>query len=248
MIKYFFVIALLISGSLYVQAQELKAVNYQDENQKLSGLVTSNANQKLPGVLILPAWKGIDQEAKTAALALEKQGYIALIADIYGEGNIPEDNEAASKIASQYKNDFQTYQHRIALALAELERTGANGQKIAVIGYCFGGTGTLEVARANMKVDGIVCIHGGYAKDAARENKPIRTKVLVEHAADDKSISKEDYDNLVQELNDGKADWQIITYANSEHTFTDPASKDYNPIMAQRSWNHTLLFLKEILN
>jgi dienelactone hydrolase len=51
----------------------------------------------------------------------------------------------------------------------------------------------------------------------------------------------------VKEMNDGKADWQIITYANSKHTFTNPESKDYNPVMAERAWNHTLLFLKEIL-
>lgn len=244
--EYLIVIAMVIGGEFTIQAQDLKVVDYQDESQKMSGLVTANSNQKLPGVLILPAWKGIDDESKAAALALEKQGYIALIADIYGEGNIPRDNEAASKIASKYKNDFKTYQHRIALALAELEKTGANGQKTAVIGYCFGGTGALEVARANMNVDGIVCIHGGYAKDPARENEKIQTKVLIEHAADDKSISKADYDNLLQELNEGKADWQIITYANSKHTFTNPASQDYNPVMAQRAWDHTLLFLKEI--
>ena len=77
--KYLFVIMLLISGQSYVQAQKLKPVNYQDGNQKLSGLITSNAGKNLPGVLILPAWKGIDNEAKTAALELEKQGYIAFI-------------------------------------------------------------------------------------------------------------------------------------------------------------------------
>lgn len=55
MMKYLFIITLLIGGQLHVQAQELKVVNYHDENQKLSGLVTSNADQKLPGVLILPA-------------------------------------------------------------------------------------------------------------------------------------------------------------------------------------------------
>ncbi|MFD2744223.1 MULTISPECIES: dienelactone hydrolase family protein [Sphingobacterium] len=229
------------------QAQNLKAVNYHDGQQKLSGLVTSNADQQLPGVLILPAWKGIDQEAKTAALELEKEGYIAFIADIYGEGNIPSDNKEASQIASHYKNDYKSYQHRIALALAELKKTNALSDQIAVIGYCFGGTGTLEVARANMDVCGIVCIHGGYAKAPDRTNSTIHAKVLIEHAANDKSISKADFDQLVQELNDGNADWQIITYANSEHTFTSLESSDYNPVMAKRAWNHTLMFLNEVL-
>ena len=133
------------------------------------------------------------------------------------------------------------------MALDELKKQGAHPEKIAVIGYCFGGTGALETARANFPVVGVVSIHGGLAKDKQRPNIALSTKILVEHPADDKSVSKEDYDNLVQEMNEGKADWQIITYANSGHTFTNPESKDYNKVMADRAWDHTLLFLKEIL-
>ena len=129
-------------------AQSLKTVSYEDGNQKLNGLVTSNAGQQLPGVLILPAWKGADNEARTAALDLEKEGYIAFIADIYGEGNTPADNATAAKLSSSYKNDYKAYQHRIALALDQLKEQGALTDKIAVIGYCFGGTGDLEAARA----------------------------------------------------------------------------------------------------
>lgn len=233
--------------STLMNAQNLKPVSYKDGNQKLNGLVTSDSGKKLPGVLILPAWKGIDNEAKTAALELEKQGYIAFIADIYGEGNIPADNSAAAKIAGSYKNDFKAYQNRIELALNELKKQGALPEKIAVIGYCFGGTGALETARANFSVVGVVSIHGGLAKSKDRPNEEIKTKILVEHPANDKSVSQEDYNNLIKEMNDGKADWQIITYANSGHTFTNPESPEYNKTMADRAWNHTLLFLKEIL-
>ncbi|MFT3753520.1 MAG: dienelactone hydrolase family protein [Paludibacter sp.] len=105
-------------------AQNLKPVQYADGSQKLNGLVTTNAGKKLPGVLILPAWKGIDQEAKTAAVELQKKGYIAFVADIYGEGNIPADNAAAAKSASKYKQDYQAYQRRISLALEELKKAG----------------------------------------------------------------------------------------------------------------------------
>ena len=228
-------------------AQKLKSVAYQDGTQKLNGLVTSNAGKKLPGVLILPAWKGIDDEAKNSAIELEKQGYIAFIADIYGEGNIPTDNASASKIAGTYKQDYKAYQKRIALALEELKKQGANPDKIAVIGYCFGGTGALETARAGFPVVGVVSIHGGLAKGNDRLNVPIKTKVLVENPADDESVKPEDMNNLIAELKTGKTDFQIITYANSKHTFTSPESPDYNEVMAKRAWNHTLTFLKEIL-
>lgn len=230
-----------------ISAQSLKTVTYKDGNQKLNALVTDNTGQKRPAVLILPAWKGIDNEAKQAALDLQKEGYIVLIADIYGEGNIPKTNEEASKIATSYKTDYKAYQHRIQLALDVLTKQNADPKKIAVIGYCFGGTGALEVARAGFPVEGIVSIHGGLAKDKSRPNAMFKTKILLENPADDKSVTKDDYDNLIKEMNDGKADWQIITYANSGHTFTNPESPDYNKIMAKRAWKHTVMFLAEIL-
>lgn len=242
------ILTAVLMGFLQVGVgQSLHMVAYQDGTQKLNGYVTSNAGEQLPGVLILPAWKGVDNEARTAALDLEKEGYIAFIADIYGVENTPEDNAAAAKLSGSYKNDYKAYQHRISLALEQLKAQGAVADKIAVIGYCFGGTGALEVARAGFDVQGVVSIHGGLSKDASRPNNPITTKVLVEHPAEDQSVSQEDFDNLVIELKEGKADWQIITYANTGHTFTNPESHEYDEVMAKRAWNHTLLFLEEVL-
>ncbi|WP_294327340.1 dienelactone hydrolase family protein [uncultured Chryseobacterium sp.] len=237
--------SMIASGSLL--SQNLKTVSYQDGSQKLNGLVTSNAGKKLPGVLILPAWKGIDEEAKTAALELEKQGYIAFIADIYGEGKIPANNEEAAKSSGYYKKNYAEYQKRISLALEQLKKSGAISDKTAVIGYCFGGTGALESARGNLPVTGVVSIHGSLGRDQSRKNEKLNAKILVENPADDKSVTPEDYSNLIKEMNEGNADWQIITYAHSKHTFTDPKSPDYNETMAKRAWNHTLMFLKEIL-
>ncbi len=243
--KQLFSIGFLTLALMSVSAQQLKPVAYTDGPQKLNGLVTSNAGKKLQGVLILPAWKGIDQEAKQAALDLEKQGYIAFIADIYGEGNVPTDNSAAAKIAGQYKQDYAAYQKRIGLALEQLKKAGA--EKIAVIGYCFGGTGALEAARAQFPVAGVISIHGGLGKDASRPNGALPTKILIEHPAEDQSVPQEMVNALIKEMNEGKADWQIYTYAYSKHTFTNPESKDYNPIMAKRAWQHTLMFLEEVL-
>lgn len=246
MIRSIFLTAFLMASETLF-SQNLKTVSYQEGSQKFNGLITSNAGKKLPGVLILPAWKGIDDEAKTAAVELEKQGYIAFIADIYGEGNIPADNDAAAKTSGYYKKNYEAYQKRISLALEQLKKNGAVPNKIAVIGYCFGGTGALESARGNLPVAGVVSIHGSIGKDQTRKNGPISTKILVENPADDRGVTPEDYNNLIKEMNEGNADWQIITYAHSKHTFTDPKSPDYNEVMAKRAWNHTLMFLKEIL-
>lgn len=238
---------LLVFLSLNVFSQELQVSTYTDGDFTLNGLVTSNQGQKLPGVLILPAWLGIDDEAKKAALALEKEGYIAFIADIYGNGNVPETTSTAKEKSDFFKNNYSLYQKRINLALHQLRKKGAIYSKVAVIGFCFGGTGALEAARGQLPVAGVVSIHGGLSKDPKRSNKTLKTKILVEHGAEDQSVTAEDMTAFLKELKDGNADWQFITYANSKHTFTNPLSPDYNASMANRAWQHTLLFLKELL-
>lgn len=240
-------IILMVFMAQVTFSQNLKPISYNDGKQKLNGLISDNTDSKKPGVLILPAWMGIDSEARTAAIELAKQGYIAMIADIYGEGDVPKDQAEAAKIATHYKTDYEAYQHRISLAFDELKKAGADVEKIAVIGYCFGGTGSLEAARANLPVQGVVSIHGGLSKGSRPDGK-LSTKILIIHPADDKSVSEEDIKNVQKEMKNAKADWQMIYYANSGHTFTNPESADYNEIMAKRSWEHVLMFLKEILD
>lgn len=227
-------------------AQELKPVRYADGPQQLNGLVTGNTGEKRQGVLVLPAWMGIDDEARTAATELAKQGYVVFIADIYGEGHVPKDATEARQIAAQYKTDFAAYQHRISLALDQLRRAGADSDRLAVIGYCFGGSGALEAARAQLPVKGVVSIHGGLGK-GDRPNGPLSTSILIQHPEADASVSKEDLASVVAEMNTAKADWQMITYAHCGHTFTNPASKDYNKLMADRAWQHMLVFLADVL-
>ena len=244
---------LLISNCVFAQ---LKPVQYKDESQILNGLSIQSALKSVqkPGVLILPAWKGIDQHAKTTAENLAKLGYISFIADIYGEGNYPKDFAEAGKNSGFYKKNIQLYHKRIALALEQLIKSGANKENIVVIGFCFGGTGALEAARSHMNIKGVVSFHGGLGKDATRADEPITTKVLVCHGADDPYESKEEVAAFQQEMKDSKADWQMIYYANSVHSFTDPdAGNDnskgaaYNEKAAIRSFDHMKIFLNEVL-
>ena len=189
---------------------------------------------------------GIDDEAQQAALNLSKEGYKTFIADIYGIEKTPKDAKEARELSSYYKKNPDLYQQKIQLAINELIKQGADPNKIAVIGYCFGGTGALETARGLLHVQGIVSIHGNLGK-GTRENGPINTKVLVLNGADDASVTIQDIMNFENEMKQANADWQFINYANSKHTFTNPKSADYNPIMAERAWKHTVLFLDEIL-
>ena len=231
--------------SFSAMAQELKKIQYTDQSithQAEAVIVKQNA----PSVLVLPAWMGIDYEARHDAEMLVNQGYNVFIADIYGMTDAPKDMEAAKKLSTYYKEHPEKYRHKIEVALNEFIKLGANKEKIAVIGYCFGGTGALEAARGNMSFTGVVSIHGGLKKADEVYNN-IQPKVLVIHPAEDESVSKQDIDLFMDEMRKGNADWQFFYYANSKHTFTNPQSKDYNPLMTQRAWKHILLFLDEVL-
>lgn len=245
------VLAVLVS-STYAQ---LKPVSYTDGAQKLNGFSVApvKAGSK-KGILILPAWKGIDKHAKDVAAELSKLGYYAFIADIYGEGNYPTDTKSAGERSGSYKKNIPAYQQRIKLAMQELIKAGADASKIVVIGYCFGGTGALEAARANFPVKGVVSFHGGLDRDSARTIATIIPKVLVLHGADDFFSPIPTVLAFQQEMRTAKADWQMIYYANAVHSFTEPeAGNDnstgvaYNEKAAKRSWKHMLMFLEETL-
>ncbi|RYZ49272.1 MAG: dienelactone hydrolase family protein [Sphingobacteriales bacterium] len=231
-------------------------VNYKDGAQALSGFVVKPAKplKGKPGILILPAWMGIDEHAKNTALKLAESGYMAFTADIYGVGNYPKSPQEAGPLSTKYKTDYKTYQQRIKLALDELIKAGAAADKIVIIGFCFGGTGALEAARANMPVKGVVSFHGGLGKAADRITTSVGPKVLVCHGADDFFVPQPEIDGFQKEMKGAKADWQMIYYPNAVHSFTDPAAGNdnskgaaYNASAAKRSWEHMMVFLKEIL-
>jgi dienelactone hydrolase len=251
----FLVLIGVLLSSTGAQAQ-LKPIAYADGTQKLNGLAIApqKATKTKPGVLILPAWKGIDTHAKQSAEKLSKMGYYAFVADIYGEGNYPKNTEEAGKQAGFYKNNVGDYQRRIQLALDQLVTAGANPDNIVVIGYCFGGTGVLEAARAGMKFQGVVSFHGGLGRDAARTTNPIKTRVLVLHGADDPYVPVAEVAAFQQEMRTAKADWEMIYYADSVHAFSDPqAGHDnskgaaYNEKADKRSWERMNVFLKDVL-
>ncbi|MBA2611854.1 MAG: dienelactone hydrolase family protein [Bacteroidetes bacterium] len=250
------VITLLAFFVFQTQAQ-LKSIAYVDGAQKLNGLLASpkNLNKKKAGVLILPAWMGIDENAKDRAEKLAAQGYYAFVADIYGEGNYPKDAKKAGELSGFYKTIITEYHKRIKLALEELIKNGADPSNIVVIGFCFGGTGALEAARINMPVKGVVSFHGGLGRDTTRAVNKIEPKVLVCHGADDFFVPEAQIKSFQNEMRKAKADWEMTYYANAVHSFTDPAAGNdnskgaaYNEKAAIRSWALMLEFLKEVFS
>lgn len=236
---------------------QLLPIVYSDGDQKLEGLLIKpkKANAKKAGVLLLPAWMGIENNARENATNLAKLGYTTFVADIYGVDKRPSNTDEAGKLAGYFKTHYLEYQNRIQLALNQLIKAGANPKEIAIIGYCFGGTGAIEAARANFAVKGIVSFHGGLARATDRKIETMLPKVLVLHGADDFFVSETEIKDFQTEMRTAKADWQMVYYANAVHAFTHKdAGNDnskgvaYNEKAATRSWKAMQDFFKEIFD
>lgn len=246
---------LLLTIVSFTMNAQLKKVAYTDGDQKLEGFFVKSkkANPKNIGVVVLSAWMGIDNHSKETAEALSKLGYHAFVADIYGVGNNPSNTSEAGKTAGSFKNDYKAYQTRIQLAIDQLVKQGANVNEIAVIGYCFGGTGAIEAARGNLNVKGVVSFHGGLGTTADRTSETIKAKVLVLHGADDPYVPQKEVLAFQEEMRTSKADWQMNFYANAVHAFThkdlstdNSKGAAYNELADKRSWEAMKDFFKEI--
>jgi dienelactone hydrolase len=181
-------------------------------------------------------------------------GYVALAADIYGEGVRPKDVKEAAAQATIYKGDRALYRRRIRAGLTTLlAQAGVDPNRIAVIGFCFGGTGALEAARAGMPVKGVVSFHGGLDFPPDPAGLTIAAKVLVCHGADDPNVPPKDVAAFQDEMRQTKADYTFIAYGGAVHAFTQKeAGNDnskgvaYNEAAATRSWAHMKDFFAEI--
>ena len=232
-------------------------LTYADGATKLAGYVArpAAAKGKIPGVVVVHQWMGLTDHERHVSDELAKLGYVALAADIFGEGVHPKDTSEAGKLAGTYKGDRALYRRRIAAALETLKaQKGVDGSRIAVIGFCFGGTGALEAARAGMPVKAVVSFHGGLDVPAGYEPGTISAKVLVCHGADDPWVPAKDVATFQDEMRKAKADYVFVAYGGAVHAFTQKeAGNDnskgaaYNEAAQRRSWQHMKDFFKENL-
>jgi dienelactone hydrolase len=229
---------------------------YADGGTKLAGYLArpAAAKGKVPGVVVIHQWMGLTDHERKVSDDLARLGYVALAADIYGEGARPANTGEAGKLAGTYKGDRALYRRRIAAAIAALKaQKGVDGSRLAVIGFCFGGTGALEAARAGMPVKGVVSFHGGLDVPTGFAPGPISAKLLVCHGADDPFVPAKEVAAFQDEMRQSKADYVFVAYAGAVHAFTQKeAGSDnakgaaYNEAAHRRSWQHMKDFFKEI--
>ena len=237
-------------------AIQTKTIEYKQGDTTLEGVFVWDdaVKGKRPGVLIVHQWTGITDYEKKRAESLAQLGYVAFCADIYGKGIRPNNTQEAGTMAGKYKADRALLRARVAAGLEALKQSEfVNGEKIAAIGYCFGGTTVIELARNGSYVAGVVSFHGGLDSPAPADGKNIKCKVLACHGADDPFVSAKDLAAFQSEMRDNKVDWQLISYGGAVHSFTQPmAGNDnskgaaYNEPADRRSWEAMKQFLGEL--
>lgn len=234
-----------------------KPVSYEQGGVQLEGFhaYDDGFEGKRPAILIIHQWTGLTDYEKMRARMLAELGYNVFAADIYGVGIRPQPSEAG-EVAGKYKADRALYRARTLAGLDVLlkdERTDTG--KVAAIGYCFGGTGVLELARAGTSLQGVVSFHGGLAPMEGMEAKAgkIPAKILCFHGALDPFVPAAELDAFRKEMTDAGADWQLKTFGGAVHAFTQKMAGDdiskgaaYNAKADTRSWAEMQQFLAEI--
>ncbi len=254
----FFTVTLgILVSSAEAAAIKMEPIHYGKGDTKLIGQIAWDEAVKgpRPAVLVVHEWWGLNDYAKDRAKALASMGYIALAADIYGNGFETKDPAKARELAGKFRGgDRALLRERVLAAFEALKAHPlADKRRIAAIGYCFGGTTVLELARTGAELSGVVSFHGGLSTTVTAPAGGIRTKVLVLHGADDPSVPPADVQAFQDEMRKAGADWQLVAYGGAVHTFTNPAAGNdpsrgsaYNEKAARRSWEHMKVFFAEI--
>lgn len=249
---------LITLGCVLVARAQLhtEAVEYKDGDTTLEGYLAydEGIKGKRPGVLIVHQWKGLIENEKKRAEMLAKLGYVAFCADIYGKGVRPESPKDAGPMSGKYKANRALLRQRVNAGLAELKKNElTDSSRVAAIGYCFGGTTVIELARSGADIAGVVSFHGGLDSPTPADGKNIKCKVLALHGADDPFVPAADIAAFENEMRDAKVDWQLVKYGNTVHSFTIwDADKDglkgssYNEKSDKRSWEDMKEFFTEI--
>lgn len=252
--------ALAVAGCADVAGQETivetGVVAYRHGEAELEGYlaVPGDAAGKLPGVLIVHAWKGIGDHERKSAERLAADGYVAFALDIYGKGVRPKTNPEAAKQAGKYRGDRALLRARAAAGLEVLRKQPrVDPERIAAIGYCFGGGAVLELARSGAAVRGVVSFHGNLDTPDASHAKNIRSKVLVLHGAADPHVPMSQVETFAGEMEAANVDWRLVMYGGAVHAFSDPAAgadpsrgAAYDERAANRSWKAMHSFFGEL--
>jgi dienelactone hydrolase len=232
---------------------------YSAEGVNLNGYLAydEGSKEKRPGVLVVHEWWGHNEYARKRAQMLAEMGYVALAVDMYGEGKQAKHPDDAGKFASEVMQNVKMGEARFLAALEVLKKHDlTDAQRIAAIGYCFGGSVVLHMARVGTDLKGVVSFHGGLSSMHTPEPGSVIAKVLVCNGAADVMVKSEDIEAFKKEMEEAGADYEFVNYAGAMHSFTNPDANKfaeqfelplaYNAQADQLSWEKMTNLFKEM--
>ncbi len=234
-------------------AMTSKKIPYEIEKTKFEGvLVFDDAAKNLPGLVLVPNWLGINDANIKQAELVAARGYVVFVADMYGINARPKNQEEAGKVATAVKGNRTLMRERVNMGLQMLLAAKApmNPKRVGAIGFCFGGTAALELARSGAKISGAVSFHGGLSSPTPEDAKKITARVLALHGADDPYVPAEEVAAFQAEMRAAKVDWELVSFGNAVHSFTDvdantQGKAQYNAVVAARAYALMDSFLGE---
>ncbi len=253
------VLALCVSAALPAWAKmQHKPVEWQHDGATYSGVLVyeDDGDARRPGVVMVPNWRGVNASAVAKAEQIAGDDYVVLVADVYGKSVRPKDNTEAAAASKPLRDDRTLLRTRAQAALDALKAQAGtvplDANRIAAVGFCFGGTTVLEMARAGMPLTGVVSLHGGLSTPAPAAAGSGNVPMLVLNGAADQGVTAEDIAAFGKEMDGAGADWQFVNFSGAVHCFAEadansPPGCLYDPRAAKRAWKMMDNFLEERL-
>lgn len=259
MIRYLPMVALVVLTAATAHAAVVtQPVAYAHGDVQLQGFLAYDdaVSGKRPGVLVVHEWWGLNDYARSRAEALAKMGYVAFALDMYGQGKSTEHPEEAAAWMKMVNSNMDQWQQRAMAGLAVLKKQPqVDPDRLAAVGYCFGGATVQVLAYGGADLDGVVSFHGSLIAPTAEQAERTTAKVLIGHGAQDPMNDTGSLAAYVEAMNTTSIDWQLVVYGNARHSFTNPDADKrgmdalaYSPSADRRSWQHMTLFFDELFD
>lgn len=237
------IVTLMISQT--ASAITTKDISYTVDNQSYQGYYAKADKANAPFILLIHDWDGLTDYEKTRADMLAKEGYNVLAADMFGTGVRPTTMEDKKRLTSDLYENRKKMRSLLQEALNVGQQQGNDVRKGVTMGYCFGGSVALELARSGFPQKAFVPFHGGLETPASQTYDKTQGEILVFHGTADEAVPLEDFTALGKTLEASKVPHEMITYSGAVHAFTDFNNPDrYNERADKRSWSRYLDFLK----
>jgi dienelactone hydrolase len=255
---YIYLLAAAVLSAAWAHADTLKTqtITYDHDGTTLSGYLAYDdaVKGKRPAVLVVHEWWGLNDYARMRAEKLARLGYVAFAVDMYGQGKVTTHPEEAGQWAKQVTENMAFWQQRALAGLAVLrQQPQTDPNRMAAIGYCFGGGTVQQLAYSGADIRGVVSFHGSLQLPPADAGEQTKARILMAHGGDDAFMTPEQVQGYLTAMAQSGLDYQFIVYSGAKHGFTNPdagqypvPALDYHPVADKRSWDHMQLFFREL--